>query len=166
MPQLNPEFFLSQAFWVITTFFFLLFFLWKITLPKINKVLRKREDKINKDLESAKKLQVSAEELQNNINNSLAETTMKAKEHIKISIDKFNRDISEKIVKLDKDLENSINMANARIQKTKEESLKVIGKEVEELTTLSIKKIMEIKIDDNVLKNEVHNQINKNERIS
>ena len=70
MPQLNPEFFLSQAFWVITTFFFLLFFLWKITLPKINKVLRKREDKINKDLESAKKLQVSAEELQNNINNS------------------------------------------------------------------------------------------------
>ena len=91
---------------------------------------------------------------------------MKAKEHIKNSIDKFNKDVSDKIIKLDKDLENSINIANARIQKTKEESLKVIGKEVEELATLSIKKIMEIKIDDNLLKSEVHDQMNKNEKIS
>ena len=43
MPQLNPEFFLSQVFWLVITFSFLLIFLWKITLPRISFVLEKIE---------------------------------------------------------------------------------------------------------------------------
>ena len=54
MPQLNPEFFLSQLFWLIITFSFLFIFLWKFSLPRISKVLEKRESKINDDIESAK----------------------------------------------------------------------------------------------------------------
>ena len=44
MPQLNPEFFISQLFWLILTFSFLLFFLWKISLPRISSVLEKRDN--------------------------------------------------------------------------------------------------------------------------
>ena len=65
MPQLNPEFFVSQIFWLIVTFSFLLFFLWKISLPRISRVLEKRENKINNDIESAKILQTEAEQIQN-----------------------------------------------------------------------------------------------------
>ncbi len=48
MPQLNPEFFVSQLFWLVVTFSFLLVFLWRISLPRIGSVLEKREKKIKK----------------------------------------------------------------------------------------------------------------------
>ena len=59
MPQLNPEFYLSQVFWLVITFSFLLIFLWRISLPRISTVLEKREDKINNDIQKAKNLQTS-----------------------------------------------------------------------------------------------------------
>jgi len=55
MPQLNPEFFLSQVFWLTVSFVFLLLFLWKISLPRIQNALERRENKVNRDLEEAKK---------------------------------------------------------------------------------------------------------------
>ena len=41
MPQLNPEFFVTQLFWLVVTFSFLLVFLWRISLPRIGNVLEK-----------------------------------------------------------------------------------------------------------------------------
>ena len=66
MPQLNPEFFLSQVFWLVICFSFLLIFLWKISLPRISTVLEKREKKINDNIQTAKKLQAEAKEIQAN----------------------------------------------------------------------------------------------------
>ena len=66
MPQLNPEFFLSQVFWLVITFSFLLIFLWRISLPRISSVLEKRENKINNEIHTAKKLQTEAKEIQEN----------------------------------------------------------------------------------------------------
>ena len=63
MPQLNPEFFVSQLFWLVVTFSFLLVFLWRISLPRIGNVLEKRERKINEDLTAAKELQIEAEKI-------------------------------------------------------------------------------------------------------
>ena len=67
MPQLNPEFFVSQLFWLVVTFTFLLIFLWRISLPRIGSVLKKREKKINDDIATAKKLQAEAEVIQKKI---------------------------------------------------------------------------------------------------
>jgi F-type H+-transporting ATPase subunit b len=58
MPQLNPEFFVTQLFWLVVTFSFLLVFLWRISLPRIGNVLEKRERKINENINADKQLQV------------------------------------------------------------------------------------------------------------
>ena len=50
MPQLNPEFFISQLFWLVISFTFLFIFLWRISLPRISTVLEKRSNKINEDI--------------------------------------------------------------------------------------------------------------------
>ena len=63
MPQLNPEFFLSQLFWLAVFFSFLFIFLWKVSLPRIATVLEKRQNKINDNLSSAKELQEKAQEI-------------------------------------------------------------------------------------------------------
>ena len=76
MPQLNPEFYMSQLFWLVLTFTFLFIFLWRISLPRISTVLEKRASKINDDLRLAKQHQAEAEEIQNKINLQLREARL------------------------------------------------------------------------------------------
>ena len=71
MPQLEQtEFFISQLFWLVLTFTFLLIFLWRISLPRISSVLEKRESKIDNDIASAKQLQAEAEKYKNKLTNN------------------------------------------------------------------------------------------------
>ena len=83
MPQLNPEFFVSQLFWLVVTFSFLLVFLWRISLPRIGSVLKKRERKISEDLATAKELQIKAEKIQEEINDQLMEARSQATDILK-----------------------------------------------------------------------------------
>ena len=52
MPQLNPEFYISQLFWLVVCFTFLFIFLWRISLPRISSVLEKRTNKRIDDTEN------------------------------------------------------------------------------------------------------------------
>ena len=83
MPQLNPEFFVTQLFWLVVTFSFLFIFLWRISLPRIASVLEKRERKINEDLATAKELQKESEDIQQMIESQLKEARVDATEIIK-----------------------------------------------------------------------------------
>ena len=53
MPQLNPEFWLSQIFWLTLTFGILYVFLSKIILPKISANLESRKSEIQENIEAA-----------------------------------------------------------------------------------------------------------------
>ena len=101
MPQLNPEFFISQLFWLIVTFSFLLIFLWRISLPRISSVLEKRESKINNDIELAKQLQTEAEEIQNQIEQQLDKTRQHIVKLIKESELNFQNKAATELSKLD-----------------------------------------------------------------
>ena len=61
MPQLNPEFWAAQIFWLLLTFTSLYLIIWKIFLPKITKKIEKRKYKVVKDLHEAQKLKEGAE---------------------------------------------------------------------------------------------------------
>ena len=54
MPQLNPEFWISQIFWLILTFGILYLVLSKLILPKISKNLELRKTKISEILTNLK----------------------------------------------------------------------------------------------------------------
>ena len=51
MPQLDPEYWASQAFWLIIIFFAIYILIAKIFIPKIKSNIDLREDKIRKDLD-------------------------------------------------------------------------------------------------------------------
>ena len=74
MPQLNPEFFVSQLFWLAVFFTFLFVFLWRVSLPRIATVLEKRQNKIDENLSSAKELQEQAMEIEKKINDPVSYT--------------------------------------------------------------------------------------------
>ena len=56
MPQLDPKYWASQAFWLILVFSILYISIAKFYLPKIKKNLDDRENKIKEDLDEANKL--------------------------------------------------------------------------------------------------------------
>ena len=55
MPQLNPEFWISQIFWLILTFGIMYLVLSKLILPKISNNLESRKSQILENIEAAEK---------------------------------------------------------------------------------------------------------------
>ena len=61
MPQLNPEFWISQVFWLIITFGILLIVLSKFILPNISRNLESRRSQILENIETADKQRLESE---------------------------------------------------------------------------------------------------------
>ena len=65
MPQLNPEFWFSQIFWLTITFGILLIILSKFILPKIRNNLETRKSQIMENIEIADNQKTSSEKNNN-----------------------------------------------------------------------------------------------------
>ena len=152
MPQLNPEFFISQLFWLTLTFTFLFIFLWRISLPRISSVLEKRESKINNDITEAKRLQAEAEEIQNIINIQLSKAKVNNFDMIKKATMDFQDHTNKQLQILDNELSKKLEESYKIIEENKSESLKKIDNQIYEITKLTISKISSISINDNEIK--------------
>ena len=148
MPQLNPEFFVSQLFWLVVTFSFLLVFLWRISLPRIGSVLEKREKKINDDIATTKKLQKEAESIQKIIKDKLRNARTETAEIIKTTSIDLQKKTASGLVKLDKDLDKKIDDSANDIEKNKNDSLNQIHDQIHEITKLIFSKITSFKVSN------------------
>ena len=157
MPQLNPEFFVSQLFWLVVTFSFLLVFLWRVSLPRIGNILEKRERKINEDLTVAKELQSEAENIQDKIEQQLKQARSDASELIKSSSASFQDKAQHEITKLEKELDEKITDSSNKIEKSKNESLNQIQSQINEITKLTLSKVTSFEVSDDEIKNAVQN---------
>ena len=157
MPQLNPEFFVSQLFWLVVTFSFLLVFLWRISLPRIGNVLEKRERKINEDLTAAKELQSEAENIQAKIEQQLKQARSDASELIKSSSTTLQDKAQIEISKIEKELDEKINDSSKKIEKNKNESVNQIQSQINDITKLILSKVTSFKVTDDEVKNAVKN---------
>ena len=161
MPQLNPEFYLSQLFWLVVTFSFLLIFLWKYSLPRIGTVLEKRESKINSDIQSAKKLHAEAEEIHSKIELQLHKAHNQANELIKKTTYELQNKSSEKLKKINNELKIKINESAKEIQQNKINSIEQINKQVQEITKLTLSKLTLIQITEKEINNVLDNSKDK-----
>ena len=157
MPQLNPEFFVSQIFWLVLTFSFLLLFLWKVSLPRIGSVLEKRENKINNDIEAAKQLQIEAEKIQGQIDQQLHDSKEQNISLIKNSTVNLQNKASEELLKLDNELNKKIEKSAKVIENNKKESLKQIHEQIHEITKLTLSKLSSVQINDQEIRESVAN---------
>ena len=157
MPQLNPEFFVSQLFWLTVTFSFLLLFLWKVSLPRIGSVLEKRENKINNDIETAKQLQIEAEKIQNLIEQKLYDAKEQNFSLIKNSTINLQNKVLEELSKLDDELNKKIDKSAKIIENNKKESLKKIHERIHDITKLILSKLFSVQINEQEIKESVAN---------
>lgn len=61
MPQLNPDSFASQIFWLALTFIVFFLIAWRVALPKIGRVLEDRRERIDRDVSKAQEVRNEAE---------------------------------------------------------------------------------------------------------
>jgi F-type H+-transporting ATPase subunit b len=157
MPQLNPEFFVSQLFWLVVTFSFLFVFLWRVSLPRIGNVLEKRERKITEDLTAAKELQAEASQIQEEIEKQLKRARTDASEMIKSSSIALQDKAQTELKKLDKELETKIDESAKAIDKSKSESVSQIQDQIHQITKLTLSKVATFNVSDDEIKKAVSN---------
>ena len=128
MPQLNPEFWFSQIFWLIITFGFLFIVLSKLILPKISANLETRKSEILENISAAEKQREASEnkikEYEKIIlgsNNEAKNYFSKAREQVLKDIDKkreaLENEINEEIKKVEKEIVDLKNKSPEKINK-------------------------------------------------
>ena len=142
MPQLDPKYWASQAFWLIIVFTSIYLLISKIFIPKIKGSIDLREDKIRKDLEDAKIAKEEAEKKLKIYNNLILKAKQDSKKIILESRQKINEEIQIKKDKIQKEIENEIHNAEKEIQKFKEESIEKINVISENIASDLLKSIL------------------------
>lgn len=116
MPQLNPEWFSNQIFWLVVTLVVIYLVLNRIALPRIAAVLADRANAISNDLEQAERLKQSAVEAEDAYNKALAEARSEA-----------GRIVAEAKAEIQVDLDEATAKADAEIAARTVESEKAIA---------------------------------------
>ena len=167
MPQLNPEFWASQIFWLILIFSSLYLIIWKIFLPKITLSLENRKSRVVNDLDEAQKLKENAEKKLNEYNKIIEESKKEAKKIIEDSKKKLDRDIKNKKQIFNEEIEKELIAAEKEIKDLKKSSISSINNIAAETSAEIIKQIVNIEVNkssvsaivDNVSKNKIEKYI-------
>ena len=141
MPQLNPKYWASQAFWLIIIFLSIYILISRIFIPKIKSNIDMRESKIRKDLEEAKTFREEAEKKLKAYKDLMESAKVDAKKILSESSQKLNEDMQAKKNKIQKEIEQETRNAEKEIQKFKSESVNKVNTISEEIVSTLVKDI-------------------------
>ena len=142
MPQLNPEFWAAQIFWLILIFSSLYIIIWKIFLPKITDSIENRKSRVINDLNETQKLKENAEKKLSEYNKIIEDTKKVAKRMIENNKKKLENDIKSKKQNFDKEIEKKLLATEKEIKNLKESSIFNINKIATEVSSEMIRLII------------------------
>ena len=147
MPQLNPEFWAAQIFWLILIFSSLYLIIWKIFLPKITYSIENRKSRVVNDLDEAQKLKESAEKKLNEYNKIIEKSKKEAKKIIEDSKKKLDRDIENKKQKFQDEIEKELMAAEEEIKGLKKSSVSNVSNIAAETSIEVIRKLIDVEVN-------------------
>ena len=142
MPQLNPEFWTAQVFWLILIFSSLYLIIWKIFLPRITYSIENRKSRIVNDLNEAQKIKENAEKKLEEYNEIIKNSKKDAKKIIEDSKKKLDRNIENKKQKFNDEIEKELATVEKEISDLKKTSILSISKIATETSAEIIKHII------------------------
>ena len=147
MPQLNPEFWTAQIFWLILIFSSLYLIIWKIFLPRITYSIENRKSRVVNDLDEAQKLKENAEKKLKEYNEIIENSKKEAKKIIEDNKKKLDRNIEDKKQKFDSEIEKELAEVEKEIKDLKKSSLSNISKIAVETSADIITQIIDINVN-------------------
>tara|TARA_B100000427_G_scaffold139413_1_gene115962 strand:+ start:184 stop:774 length:591 start_codon:yes stop_codon:yes gene_type:complete len=142
MPQLNPEFWISQIVWLVITFGILFIVLSKFILPKISDNLETRKSQILENIENAEKQREESEKKLKEFDKIIVESKNKAKNLFNDARQKVLDDVNKKKAALEKIIDDEINAAEQEIDQLKKSSHEKITKIAIETSSDLVKKLI------------------------
>ncbi len=163
MPQLNPEFWISQIFWLTLVFGSLYLLLAKLILPKISNNLESRKSQISENIEDAEKKRQQSDQKLKDYEKIISEAKIEAKNIYNQAREKILKDINIKKESLEKEIDEEINKAEEEILDLKKKSPSKINKIAIETSTDLIKKIIGADVNSSNISAIVEDISKKNE---
>lgn len=134
LPQLNPDSFASQLFWLTVVFAFLYMVMARNTLPRIREVLSKRESQIQHDLDAAERAKQEAVSARAAYEAELAGARQQATDLIARTQREIDEHVSSEQTKLQNSLDAILADSKARIAEQRSSAMDEIKPLVQDLT--------------------------------
>ena len=148
MPQLNPEFWVSQIFWLTVTFGILYVILSKLILPKIRSNLELRKSQISDNIEAAEKQREESESKIREYDEIISKSKIEGKNILNDARENTLKDINIKRDLLEKQIDDEIKKVEEEIIKLKLEAPSKINKIAIETSSELIKKLIGAEVNN------------------
>ena len=148
MPQLNPEFWISQIFWLTLTFGVLYVILSKLILPKISSNLELRKSQIQDNIEAADKRRESSEAKLKEYDNIVLKSKSDAKNILGDDKENALKEINAKRKTIEKQIDEEIEKAEQEINVLKKSAPEKINKIAKEMASEILKKLIGSEINN------------------
>ena len=148
MPQLNPEFWFSQIFWLIIAFGFLFIVLSKFILPKISENLEERKSQILENIGAAEKQREASENKIKEYEKIIINSKNEAKNYYSKAREKILKDIYKKSETLKNEINKEIKKAEKEISDLKNKSPEKINKIAVETSSDLVKQLIGVEVNN------------------
>ena len=148
MPQLDPEFWISQIFWLTLTFGILYIVLSKLILPKISANLELRKSQIQENIEAAEKQRKNSETKLKEYDDIIFKSKLEAKNIFKDAREKVLKNINSKRKTLEKQIDEEIKKAEHEINVLKKSAPEKINKIAIETSSELVKKLIGAEVNN------------------
>lgn len=150
LPQLNPEVFAPQLFWLALAFGALYLIMSRVALPRIGEVIEERQMRMQRDLDEAERLKAETEKALAAYEVALAEARGKAHRIASEKRDALNAEVAQKRADVEQRITDKIAEAERRIVATKAGALSQVTDIAAETAQAIVEKLIgkQVKIDD------------------
>tara|TARA_B100001093_G_scaffold213172_1_gene204498 strand:+ start:158 stop:748 length:591 start_codon:yes stop_codon:yes gene_type:complete len=148
MPQLNPEFWVSQIFWLILTFGIMYLVLSKLILPKISNNLESRKSQILENIEAAEKQREDSDSKLREYDEIILKSKVEASSILNQAKEKALKDIGAKREVLEKQIDNEISKAEKEINILKRNAPDKINKIAIETSSELLQKLIGVEVNN------------------
>lgn len=123
LPQLNAPDFAPQLIWLAISFAVLYFLLSRFALPRIGEVIEKRQQRIQRDLDEARRLKLETEKALASYEEALATAKAKAGTIAKDTREKLVAEVEQQRQSVERQLAKTLADAETRIAKTRADAM-------------------------------------------
>ena len=162
MPQLDPQYWISQIFWLIISFGFLLICLSRFILPKISNNLESRKSQILENIETADKQRNDSENKLKEFDKIIFDKRVEANIILNETTEKVAQDIIKKKKTLDDELNSEILQTEKEIQVFKKSAPEKVDSIAKDLATNILRQIIKDEINSSSISAIVEDLSKKN----
>jgi len=122
-PPFNPDTFAPQLIWLALTFGSLYLLMSRVALPRIGEIIEERDDRINRDLETAQRLKKETEKALGAYEQALKDARGNASEIARETREQLAQEVDIERKRVDAEINAKVSEAEASIKETQEKAL-------------------------------------------